>query len=56
MEGFTIIDGIAAAVIILSALLAYSRGLVREVLSIGGWIGATILAYMFAASVQPLLA
>ncbi|WP_107495261.1 CvpA family protein [Thalassobius sp. I31.1] len=56
MEGFTVIDGIAAAVIILSALLAYSRGLVREVLSIGGWIAATILAYMFAASVQPLLA
>ena len=30
MEGFTIIDGGVALVIVLSALLAYSRGLVRE--------------------------
>ena len=45
MEGFTIIDGIVAVVIILSAVLAYSRGLVREVLSIGGWVVATVAAY-----------
>ena len=32
MEGFTVVDAIVAAVIILSALLAYSRGLVREAL------------------------
>ena len=30
MEGFTIIDGAVAVIIVLSALLAYSRGLVRE--------------------------
>ena len=30
MEGFTIIDGVVAIVIVLSALLAYSRGFVRE--------------------------
>ncbi|MGB2203535.1 MAG: CvpA family protein, partial [Pseudooceanicola atlanticus] len=36
MEGFTVVDAIVAAVIILSALLAYSRGLVREALAIGG--------------------
>ena len=35
MEGFTIIDGVVAAVVIISALLAYSRGLVREVMAIG---------------------
>ncbi len=29
MEGFTIIDGVVALVIVLSALLAYGRGLVR---------------------------
>lgn len=55
MEGFTIIDGIVAAVIVVSALLAYSRGLVREVLAIGGWVGATILAFIFADQAVPLL-
>lgn len=55
MEGFTLIDGIVAVVIILSALLAYSRGLVREAMAILGWIGATILAFVFADQVQPLV-
>ena len=55
MEGFTIIDGIVAVVIILSAVLAYSRGFVREALSIGGWILAAIVAYVFAPMVQPLM-
>lgn len=48
MEGFTIIDGVVAAVIVLSALLAYSRGFVREALAIAGWIVAAMLAFMFA--------
>lgn len=55
MEGFTIIDGIVAVVIILSAVLAYSRGFVREALSIGGWVLGAIVAYVFAPSVQPLM-
>lgn len=55
MEGFTLIDGVVAAVIILSALLAYSRGLVREGLAIAGWIAAAVLAYIFAPQVQPLV-
>ncbi|MGR3515158.1 MAG: CvpA family protein [Paracoccaceae bacterium] len=55
MEGFTIIDGIVAVVIILSAVLAYSRGFVREALSIGGWALAAVVAYVFAPSVQPLM-
>ena len=54
-EGFTIIDGVVAATIILSALLAYSRGFVREAMAIAGWIGATILAFIFADQVQPLV-
>ena len=37
MEGFTLIDGIVALVIVLSALLAYSRGFVREAMAIVGW-------------------
>jgi membrane protein required for colicin V production len=55
MEGFTIIDGVVAVVIVVSALLAYSRGFVREVLAIGGWIGAAILAFLFADQARPLL-
>lgn len=52
---FTLVDGIVAVVIVLSAVLAYSRGLVRESLAILGWVGAAILAYVFAAQVQPLV-
>ena len=55
MEGFTIVDGIVAVVIILSAVLAYSRGFVREALSIGGWALGAVVAYVFAPSVQPLM-
>ena len=29
MEGFTIVDGAVAIMIVMSALLAYSRGMVR---------------------------
>lgn len=56
MDGFTIIDGIVAAVIILSAILAWSRGFVRESLSILGWIGAAVLAFIFAPTVRPMVA
>ena len=55
MDGFTIIDGIVAIVIVLSALLAYSRGFVREALAIAGWIVAGILAFLFAPQVEPLV-
>lgn len=55
MDGFTLVDGIVALVIVLSAVLAYSRGLVRESLAILGWVGAAVLAYMFAAAAQPLI-
>ena len=55
MEGFTIIDGAVAVVIILSALLAYGRGFVREAMAIAGWIAAAILAFLFAPRVEPLV-
>ena len=55
MEGFTLIDGVVALVIVLSAILAYSRGLVREAMAIAGWIGAAVLAFLFAESAQPLV-
>lgn len=55
MEGFTLVDGGVAVLIVLSAMLAYSRGFVREAMAIAGWIGAAILGYIFAESAQPLV-
>ena len=55
MENLTAVDGAAAVIVIVSAILAFSRGLVRELMAIIGWIGAAIAAYYFAPSVQPLV-
>jgi membrane protein required for colicin V production len=55
MDGFTLVDGIVLAIIIVSAILAYARGLVRETLSILGWIVAGIAAFAFAPAVEPLI-
>lgn len=52
---FTLVDGGVAVLIVISAILAYSRGLVRESLAILGWVGAAVLAYYFAAQVQPFV-
>ncbi|WP_187428630.1 hypothetical protein ROLI_012750 [Roseobacter fucihabitans] len=55
MEGFTIIDGVVALVLVVSALLAYGRGLVREVMAIVGWVAAAVLGFLFAPQVEPLV-
>jgi membrane protein required for colicin V production len=55
MDGFTLVDGIVAGVIVISALLAFSRGLVREVMAIAGWVAAAIVAFLFAGQAEPLL-
>jgi membrane protein required for colicin V production len=55
MEDLTIIDGVAAAIILISGFLAYSRGLVRETLSIVGWGGAAIIAFLFAPQGKDLV-
>ncbi|MFA8440648.1 CvpA family protein [Yoonia sp.] len=55
MEGFTLVDAGVAIIILLSGVLAYSRGLVRETMAIAGWIGATIIAFIFADQVEPLV-
>lgn len=43
------LDLIVVGVIAASALLAFFRGFVREVLAIGAWIGAIAVAYYFNA-------
>lgn len=55
MEGFTLVDAGVAVIIVLSAILAYSRGFVREAMAIVGWIGAAVLAYVFAPQAMPLV-
>ncbi|MCB2094842.1 MAG: CvpA family protein [Rhodobacteraceae bacterium] len=55
MEGFTIVDAVVAVIVLLSAILAYSRGFVREVMAIVGWVVAAVLAFMFAAKAEPLI-
>jgi membrane protein required for colicin V production len=55
MEGFTLIDAGVGVIIVLSAILAYSRGFVREAMAIAGWVGAAFLATIFASSAQPLI-
>ena len=55
MEDFTLFDGGVAAILFISAVLAYSRGFVREILSIAGWIGAGVVAFYFSPQVVPLV-
>lgn len=55
MDNFTWIDGIAALIILLSAILAYSRGIVREGMAILGWIGAAVVAFIFAPAAMPIV-
>ena len=55
MEGFTLIDAIVGGIVVISALLAFARGFTREVMSIIGWIGAAVVAFIFARQVEPLV-
>lgn len=55
MEGFTIVDGGVALVILVSAILAYSRGFVREGMAIAGWVVAAVVGYIFAPKAVPLI-
>jgi len=56
MDGYTIIDAVVGGVILLSAILAWSRGFTREALAIVGWVAAAVLAFIFAPQAQPLVA
>ena len=51
----TSVDLAVLGVMILSGLLAFSRGLVREVLSIGAWLGAAAIAIAVLPRIRPLV-
>jgi membrane protein required for colicin V production len=52
---FTIADGIVALILLVSGMLAWSRGFTREALAIGGWILAGAAAVYLAPMAEPLL-
>lgn len=52
---FTYVDAAVAVITLLSAVLAYTRGLTRELFAIGGWIVAGFAAFYFAPIVEPLI-
>lgn len=56
LEGLpiNIIDIGVILVLLISGVLAYARGLVHEVLSIGGWVGAALATIFFYPVIQPL--
>lgn len=50
----TWVDGVVLAVLLISAGLAYYRGLVREVLGVGAWAGAIVLAIVLEPTTRPI--
>lgn len=55
MDGFTLVDAVVLAIIVVSAVLAYARGFVRELMAIAGWVIAAIAGFALAPAVAPLL-
>ena len=53
MDDLPVIDIAIAAILLISAFLAYARGFVHEVLSVAGWIGAIFAAIYGYPMVQP---
>jgi membrane protein required for colicin V production len=51
----TILDMIVIGAVLISALLAALRGFTREVLAIGSWAAAAVVAYLFHPMVTPLV-
>lgn len=49
------VDYVIIAIIVLSALVGLARGLIREVLSLGIWIAALAIAWIFHREVAELL-
>jgi membrane protein required for colicin V production len=48
-------DAVVIVILAISAFLAYSRGLTREALAIGGWVVAAFASFFLAPFVEPLV-
>ena len=55
LDGYTVADAVVAIVILISAVLAFSRGFIREVMAIAGWVLAAVAAFSFAPQVEPMI-
>lgn len=55
LAGLTALDLFAIFVVLLSTLLALFRGMSREALTLGAWLGAAAAAYLGWPQVAPLL-
>ena len=53
---FTAVDGGVAVIVLISGILAYARGFMREVLAIAAWVAAGVAGYYFAPQLAPLTA
>jgi membrane protein required for colicin V production len=51
----TSVDLLVLGVMMLSALIAFMRGLVREVLSIAAWLGAAAVSVSFLPMIRPMI-
>ena len=51
---FGIIDICFVAILVISGILAYIRGFVREVLSVAAWVGATFVTLYGYPHLQPI--
>lgn len=50
----TILDIVVLAVVAVSALSAFIRGGVREILGLGSWVGAAVVAFLAYPTLQPM--
>ena len=55
MESLNIVDGIVIVLVLISAILAYARGLTREIMAIMGWVFSSIISFVFAPLTTPLI-
>ena len=51
----TAVDLVVLGVMFVSGLIGFTRGLVREVLTIAAWVGAAVIAIMFVRTLNPWL-
>lgn len=52
-SGFNTVDLLVFATLLLSGVLAFMRGFVREIFSLGAWIGASILSVVLYSTAKP---
>ena len=53
MEDYTVIDAISLLIVVISGLLAFTRGISREILSILSWIFSAIIAFFVSPLIHP---